>query len=277
MAHNLPDLEEQKPLSLSASRNNLMHRVITLKRSLHVGDIETELGIPKCPRYETKSFLNILLHHNERLIGIVNLTDKLDHTPFSSEEFYLLHSFNEHLSNAIINSEKYQEILELSITDGLTGLFVHRFFQETLEKEMARSRRHREPLSLIFLDFDDFKQCNDHYGHQVGDIILRETAVLIRKEIRDCDIACRYGGEEFGIILPDTSLLQAKRLAERLRQNIVEHTIDIANQKIRITVSQGVSEFDPDADKDTLIKHADMALYQAKHEGKNKVVGYQQD
>ena len=273
MAHNLPDLLAS-PLLLSQTDNTLMNRVISLKRSLYITDIEKDLGLPKRPQYQTKSFINMLLQHHERIIGIVNLTDKLDRAPFSEEEFYLVHSFCEHLANAILNSEKYQEILELSIRDGLSGLFVHRYFQEVLSKEISRSQRDGLPLSLIILDFDHFKQFNDRYGHQVGDIILREIAVLIRKEIREHDVACRYGGEEFGLILPATSLWQATALANRLREKIAAHVIDIGSLKLSITVSQGVTEYRPDTEKDAFIKQADTALYQAKRDGRNQVAAY---
>ncbi|MDM8522150.1 GAF domain-containing protein [Desulfococcaceae bacterium HSG8] len=270
-AHNLPDMQGQEPFSISADDNRLMSRVITLKHSIHVSDIEEELGILKGTRYETKSFLNILLCYQNRIIGILNLTDKLEGNPFTSEEFYLIHSFGEHLSNAIVNSEKYQEILELSITDGLTGLYVHRFFQNTLEKEIARAKRHQAPLSLILIDFDNFKQFNDSFGHQIGDIILREIAVLVRKEIREYDIACRYGGEEFGIVLPSTSLLQAKSLANRLREKVAAHTIEMGSTVMSITISQGVAEYSPETDKDAFIRQTDMALFRAKEEGRDRV------
>lgn len=272
MAHNIPGLTHSETVTIPADGNYLMSRVISLKRSIHISDIEKELGIQKNQRYETKSFLNILLQHQDKVIGVLNLTDKLDQSTFSSEEFYLINSFAEHLSTAIINSEKYQKILELSITDGLTGLYVHRYFQQTLEKEIQRSKRYHMPLSLIMLDFDNFKQFNDRYGHQCGDIILREIAMLIRSEIREYDTACRYGGEEFGIILPSTSLSQAVILANRLKELIANHSIEIGTIQVNITVSQGVCEFHPLYDKETFIHHADMALYQAKQAGRNRVI-----
>ncbi len=206
------------------------------------------------------------------MLGVLNLTDKLSGSYFSSEEFYLVNSFAEHLVTAIANAEKYERILELSVTDGLTGLHVHRHFQSALVGEIARANRHRLPLSLIMLDVDDFKRCNDSYGHQVGDIVLREIALVIKSELRQYDIASRYGGEEFGIILPSTSLLQAQALAERLRNAVATRVTVPALPHQPVTVSLGVSEYRPESEKDELIREADLALLEAKRVGKNRVV-----
>lgn len=272
MAHNLPHISDS--ISIDTSENVLMNRVIKLRRSIYVKDIENELNIENKPKYHTKSFLNILIRHQERIIGVLNLTDKLDDSYFSSQEFYLINSFCEHLANAIVNSEKYQKILELSITDGLTGLYVHRFFQEALSKEISRARRQNNPLSLIMMDIDDFKAFNDTYGHQLGDIVLREISNLIRKEVRKYDIPTRYGGEEFGIILPNTSLFQASMIAERLRKKIAEHVVTYSTKRLNATVSLGVCEYSAGMDKDDLIKHADLSLMAAKRKGKNCVVNF---
>ena len=273
VGHNFPtEIESEEPISLDASSNVLMGKVIELKRSIHVQDIEQELNIPNRPKYQTKSFLNILLCQEERIIGVLNLTDKLDGGHFSSEEFYLVNSFSEHLVNAIANAERYERILQLSVTDGLTGLYVHRYFQSTLLNEVARANRYDLLLSLVMLDVDDFKKFNDTYGHQVGDVVLRELALIIRRTAREYDIAARYGGEEFGIILPNTSLLQAEGFAERLRKAIEESMVVSSHRKLKVTVSQGISEHVPGGDRDELIRRADLALLQAKRAGKNRVV-----
>ena len=271
--HNLPGHELSTTLKVGSEENLLMTRVIQLKRSIHVTDIEKELRIPKRPKYQTKSFLNMLISYGKRIIGVLNLSDKLDDTPFSYEEFYLVYSFCEHLANAIMNCEKYQRILELSITDGLTGLHVHRYFQDSLQREISRSRRHNLQLCLIMMDIDDFKTFNDTYGHQVGDIVLRELANIIKTTVRSTDIAARYGGEEFAIILPHTDLLNGRILAERLQQKISNHPFDISGRPLHITVSQGLSEYKNQA-AGTFILHADQALLQAKRQGKNRVNTY---
>lgn len=275
MAHNLPGLRQEESMAIDASSENvLMTRVIELKRSIFVQDIEQELNIENRARYRTKSFLNILICHRERILGVLNLTDKVDSSHFTSQEFYLINSFCEHLANAIVNSEKYQKILELSITDGLTGLYVHRYFQESLSREMALAKRHRNALSLIMMDIDNFKNFNDTCGHQIGDIVLREIATLVKQELREYDIATRYGGEEFGIILPKTTRRQARLIAERLRQRIEKHTVTQGNKNLRLTVSMGIAEFEFSLNKYELIGQADAALLQAKELGKNRVFVY---
>lgn len=275
MGHNLPDVRGVDTIPLESAGDNLMTRVIRLKRSLYIQDIESDLSIQNKPYYQTKSFLNILLRSRDRIIGVLNLTDKIDGLPFSSQEFHLACSFAQHLSVAVENSEKYQKILELSITDGLTGLYVHRFFQETLAREISRANRHQNALSVIMMDIDDFKLFNDRFGHQIGDVVLREVAVLIRDGLREYDIAARYGGEEFALILPNTSLLQAKSLAERLRNRIGSHVVPQGQRKLRVTVSQGVCELLPDMSKAAFVEAADRCLLQAKKEGKNRVVAWE--
>lgn len=273
-SHNLPDISPSASISMDISQENLMGRVISLKRSIFVKDIENELNIQNKPKYQTKSFLNMLIKQHDRIIGVLNLTDKIDHSYFTSQEFFLINSFCDHLANAITNSEKYQKILELSITDGLTSLYVHRFFQDSLKKEIARSERTGSGLALIMLDIDDFKKVNDKYGHQVGDIVLREIAFLIKKEIRPYDIPSRYGGEEFAVILPNTNILQASVIAERVRQRIENHSVVHATRNLNATVSIGVNEFKPGMDNYELINQTDMALLKAKQKGKNQVISY---
>ncbi|MEW6366570.1 MAG: sensor domain-containing diguanylate cyclase [Acidobacteriota bacterium] len=272
MVHNLPYLDEGDGMTVSVDDNVLMKKVISLNRSVYVADIETELSIPNKPQYATKSFLNILLRHQERIIGVLNLTDKHDRHVFSSEEFYLAHSFCEHLATAIVNAERYQKILELSITDGLTGLYVHRYFQEALDREIARSSRYNLPLSLLFLDLDDFKRFNAAYGHQVGDIVLREVAIALRTVTRAVDIACRYGGEEFTVILPSTNLEQARIIAERLRRKIASHAIVYGKKDLAVTASIGICQYRPGLSKADLIELADKAMQRAKASGKNVAV-----
>ena len=271
MSHNLPDMKNDEG---NVAQNILMKKVIRLKHSIYVKDIESELNIRNRPQYQTKSFLNILIKHYDRIIGVLNLTDKLDSSYFTYQEFYLINSFCEHLTTAIINSEKYQKILELSITDGLTGLYVHRYFQDALLREIARVERCGNSLSLIMLDIDNFKTFNDTYGHQIGDIVLREVAVLIKKELREYDIATRYGGEEFGIILPNTSLFLATAVAERLRKSIEKHSIMYFNEELKITISIGVSEYTSGLTKHAFIEQADSALLRAKAKGKNIVIAF---
>ncbi len=159
-------------------------------------------------------------------------------------------------------------------TDALTGLYNFRFFSDTLPLEMERARRSFQPLSLIILDIDHFKQFNDRWGHELGNHALVHVSQLIAQTIRKLDYACRFGGEEFVIILPNTDLRQAANVAERLRETLVLTPLTHEGvEPIPITASLGVDEFRAHH-SDTpqgFIERTDAWLYQAKHAGRNKV------
>ncbi len=159
-------------------------------------------------------------------------------------------------------------------TDALTNLNNFRFFNETINLEMERARRGAQPLSLILLDVDYFKKFNDHWGHEIGNHALVHIANLIRLAVRKLDLPCRFGGEEFAIILPSTDLRQAITVAERLRVMIMSTPIDIAGHEPElITASLGVDQFTPSNSDtpDAFIRRVDSWLYNAKHNGRNRV------
>src|SRR5690242_9498482 len=173
------------------------------------------------------------------------------------------------------------QLERLSITDGLTGLYNHRHFEERLAEEFRRSQRYSDPVSLIMLDLDHFKDVNDKYGHPFGDRVLRETADLIRSSIRDPDICARYGGEEFAIILPKTHLQGALAVSERIFRSLRAKTympeVDGKAAPLRVTASVGVA-FYPSKEvtsPELLVKLADEALYRAKREGRDTICLYQ--
>lgn len=161
---------------------------------------------------------------------------------------------------------------ELAVRDSLTGLYNRRYLDETLDREVSRARREGNPLSLVMLDIDYFKRVNDTYGHQVGDEVLRMLAATLSADIRAEDVACRYGGEEFLILLPNMPLETAMLRAEAWRAAVERLSIAHGNFELSFTISLGVSAY-PDHGKtpDDLTRCADQALYQAKHEGRNRV------
>ncbi|NTV69221.1 MAG: diguanylate cyclase [Azonexaceae bacterium] len=161
---------------------------------------------------------------------------------------------------------------ELAVRDSLTGLYNRRYLDETLEREVSRARREGNPLSLVMLDIDYFKRVNDTYGHQVGDEALRILATTLLADIRTEDVACRYGGEEFLILLPNMPLETAVQRAEAWRRSIEELSIALGNFHITFTISLGVAAY-PEHGKtpDDLTRCADQALYHAKHEGRNQI------
>jgi two-component system, cell cycle response regulator len=167
-----------------------------------------------------------------------------------------------------------KRLRKLSITDGLTELFNHRHVHELLQEEFERSRRSNEPLAVTMLDLDHFKAVNDTHGHPTGDVILYETAQILRDTAREIDMPGRYGGEEFIVILPNTGEEAAARFAERIRERVHGYVFRDGDTEVRMSVSCGVGSFPaPGIDTpEALLKQADDALYEAKHTGRNRVV-----
>ena len=158
---------------------------------------------------------------------------------------------------------------ELAATDPMTGLSNRRAFTERAEAEIARCRRHQRPLALLMIDIDRFKAINDEHGHEVGDEAIVALANICQCRVRESDLVARLGGEEFGVLLPETDLAAARALAETLRDAISAHRIAVLEGDLMFTVSIGVSAL-TDGRLDTLMKHADLALYEAKHGGRDR-------
>lgn len=167
-----------------------------------------------------------------------------------------------------------KRLKKLSITDGLTELFNHRHVHELLHEEFERSRRSEEPLAVVMIDLDRFKQVNDTYGHPTGDVVLFETARILKETAREIDMVGRYGGEEFIAILPNTDEAEGARFAERVRSAVEAHVYRDEATEIRMTCSSGVASFpwDDVQTPEELLKFADEALYVAKESGRNRVV-----
>lgn len=162
----------------------------------------------------------------------------------------------------------------LAVTDGLTGVFNHRRFQEALEAELLRSDRHKRPMGVLMVDVDFFKKVNDAMGHPAGDALLRQLAVALGQDLRQTDLIARYGGEEFGVLLPETTKAEAMQVGERMRANVEEKVNHGTPWPLRITVSIGVATFPEDGKTpEELLIAADQALYLAKRHGRNRVRG----
>jgi len=216
---------------------------------------------------ETKPFSLIIQEAN----------DELQRLNFTYEQvvFELKQAKTKAEQMALALKRANDKLRELAFRDELTGLFNHRYFQETFAAEIGRSTRYQHSLSLFLLDIDHFKQVNDTYGHLAGDQVLREVSQTMQKLVRSCDIVARYGGEEFAIVLPETGTAGAKVLAQRIRRGIEQLTVQFGEQKISVTVSIGVSSTDMEEVKLSqvaLIERTDKKLYQAKQTGRNKVV-----
>jgi two-component system cell cycle response regulator len=183
---------------------------------------------------------------------------------------YLANITGDIASTTLISEEHIADIVDVSLRDGLTGLFSHAFFYRRTEFEIKRTARYRTPLSLMMIDIDHFKAFNDRHGHQEGDAILTSVGAVIEAEARQTDICCRYGGEEFAVLLPSTQGNEALALAERVREAVAK----VGLHGRRITISIGVAAATATSVHTTerLVKEADAALYEAKTSGRNRVV-----
>ncbi len=172
-------------------------------------------------------------------------------------------------------AQAHEKIRLLATTDGLTGLANHRTFQHAFDMMLERGRRSQCPLCLVFCDLDHFKQINDTYGHPFGDEVLRRVAGVFLKTIRRVDLAARYGGEEFALLLEGADEQGGRQMAERIRLGVERLSLSHRGQPVPVTVSMGLAFFPKDAeDKDTLVSHADQALYRAKTGGRNRIVAW---
>jgi two-component system cell cycle response regulator len=172
------------------------------------------------------------------------------------------------------NAWLYRQIARISVTDGLTGLTNVRHFRELAQREHSRAGRHKDPYAILMMDIDHFKKVNDLYGHPVGDIVLREMAMIFREAVRLTDLPARYGGEEFVVLLPQTRLPEAGVVGDRIREAVERKVFAAPSPMIRCTVSIGIADYLPgmDGTEKTVIERADQALYAAKRGGRNRVV-----
>ena len=174
---------------------------------------------------------------------------------------------------ALDNARLHDIVQRQAITDDLTGLVNRRRFVEALDSEVERARRFDAPLTIVLADLDNFKDVNDVFGHHGGDVVLRAFADLIRSHVRDVDVSGRIGGEEFAILLPETSREDAVLVAERMRRSLNAVPLAVSEeQSLTVAASFGVAELEPNQSGDDLLRAADAALYRAKGEGKNRVV-----
>lgn len=220
-----------------------------------------------------------LISENKILGYIVtkNMDNKL-----TLKEIQYLEELTNQSATTINRANVYSEILKHATLDALTGFYNRRQLEERIKQEVASSRRQKTPLCAIMTDIDFFKHVNDTYGHAVGDLVLKTVSKVMRSQLREYDIAGRYGGEEFAILLPFTKTDEAKMVAERLRKSIEEKIIDISevnpeakDKNINVTISLGIHELTEKDCEEDLLKNADKALYKAKESGRNKVVVYE--
>ncbi|MCU1265191.1 MAG: hypothetical protein JWM21_1509 [Acidobacteria bacterium] len=253
-------------------------------RPVMVNDLEAA-GITPAPathQYKTQSFISYPITIGGRRIGVLNMTDKSGGGSYDEVDLTLLEIVAPQVALALERAEWQEKATQfqlMSITDPLTGLPNRRYLEERLAEEVNRSKRYDQPLSFLMIDIDDFKIYNDLNGHQAGDLALQMTAQGLKGTLRAADVASRYGGEEFCVLLPQTSLQEAGVIAERMRERIEQTPIphSKAQPMNAVTISIGVSSFSSTINAaEEIIWSADRALYEAKNMGKNKIAFYQE-
>jgi diguanylate cyclase (GGDEF)-like protein len=215
--------------------------------------------------------LQVPIEARGRTIGVLSVFSRDELRPFSEETERALEDLAARAGPALENARRYLEARRLADLDARTGLHNYRYFDETLEREVARARRHHRKLSLVVFDLDDFKQINDRPGggHQLGNAALAGVAERMREVLRTSDVAARYGGDEFAVILPESGIEEAEKFYERLRAHIAATPIPSVGI---IGLSCGVGELDGQEDWEAFFKRVDDALYRAKEAGKGQVV-----
>ena len=256
--------------------------VLETGKALVVSDLETA-GFTAAPaerKYRTKSFICYPITMRGRKIGVLNVADKIGDEKFDDVDLSLLELLGPQIAVALEGAEWRERATQfqlMSITDPLTGLLNRRYLEERLTDELNRSERYDYAMSCLMIDIDDFKSYNDRNGHQAGDVALKITAHALKAALRSADVACRYGGEEFCILLPQTSLSEAGVIAERMRQRVAEKEYPFGKSQPRgnVTISIGISTLGKYIDTgEKVIAAADRALYTAKSQGKNRIEFY---
>jgi diguanylate cyclase (GGDEF)-like protein len=265
---HLQGQEEKAPLSAFRRRADVPDATDQLFQDLLQGQLAPDIATPIAG-----TPLPAMLW--DRLeVGTITLAAGAGrHEPFTPEETELFRIFILQGEASIKNLVLFDQVKSMAIRDALTGLYNYGYFKEALHYEVEKCRRYNIPLSLLFLDIDDFKLVNDSLGHLKGDKTLRQVAAILKQEIRQADLLCRYGGDEFVMLLSQTPPDQALVLAERLRQRIAQSSMNRLEQRCKVTVSIGVAGLRPEISTEDLIKEADEAHYRAKQAGKNRVVG----
>ncbi len=249
--------------------------VFSSGRPLIINDTQNDTRFHKIPSAEHRinNMICVPLIASNKPYGVINIVNKNDGLAFSETDLHVVTSIANQVSLILEKAKLYEQ----SITDGMTKLFIHRYFQARLDEEIIRARRYQSNLSLIMLDVDHFKKFNDTYGHQMGDVVLIGVAGVLQSLIRNnSDIPARYGGEEFAVILPETDIEGAYRLAERIRIEISKKEFEHNQKKVNVTASLGIASYPLHASSRLdLIARADMALYKSKENGRNRVTIYE--
>lgn len=265
-----------KIVSLNQKPTPPMVLAVTSKQLIQTSDI----GNYKYPKirksqrpfalnYKTEGCIIVPLICKEKVLGVLNFADKQDGSAFGYGDVALVELFSQLVGESIGNIRLFERMQKQATTDGLTNLANYRTFYRTLEKELWRSRRYNEKISIIMVDIDNLKSVNDTYGHRTGDEVIRQISRQIQECVRHMDTAARYGGDEFAVILPNTSISEARLVARRMVTSVAGSKLKLKNGSLLLSISVGLGEYGPETSPMDMTHYSDRALYLAKKAGKN--------
>ena len=264
----------EKLLSIEANVKDIpnMRRMAETGEPAIDPDIHADPEWVKIPGSEwIRSYIGAPILNKGKLLGFINLNAEVPNF-FKEEQLSQLRAFTDQAAVAIRNAQMFEEMEHLAITDSLTGLYNRRYFFEFTENEIERSKRYKKDLSMIMMDIDHFKRVNDQFGHPIGDRALKMVSDISLRSLRKVDVMCRFGGEEFAILLPETPKDEALIAAERICREIGNACLATERGDVSVTVSIGVAGLDEEINAmNRLISAVDEALYNAKNAGRNRV------
>ena len=281
LSRNNHPYEINKLVSLSQTPPTPMTMAVKSNELIIIDNIDKHQTpvIPRSHRgfsknYRTKNCVIVPLVCQERVVGVLNLSDKRGR--LTPEDVSMIELFGQLAGASIGNIKLFERMQRQATTDGLTGFMNHRSFYELLDQELWRSKRYGTTISLMMVDVDNLKGVNDAFGHRAGDKMIQEISARIKQCTRQIDITARYGGDEFAIILPNTSSAEAVVAGQRMVQVVSSRPAIFLGQKIPLSVSIGVAQYDSNCNPEEVANRADQALYQAKESGKNTVVVFEE-
>ena len=271
-AHRGMSASFSRKVSVLSAADGVLKQLLETGKPLLVGNVSADQrfnhqGVKK-GRFKSLAALSIMA--KEKIIGVLGIGSH-SHRQFPDWEVRMLGTIANQIGMAIENARLYEHALELAFTDGLTGLYNRRYFIDQIEREFIRSQRNKAPLSLIMVDLDELKAINDRFGHHVGDSFFQEVARIVKVNTRGSDVAARWGGDEFMLLVPGTDRKDASKIAERIRAEVERYKLKLEGEEVGITISAGIVCCpDHAAVVADLLKKADQAMYNAKRGGKNQ-------
>lgn len=264
---------ETKSLSFNiiTEGEGLRGKMLRAREMEHIPNLQNATGA-SAQDPQAGSLVIIPLVYENEIVGLIDFYRKYADF-YDKRNLPTMKTLSFEIASSIVKDRMFRKVQQAAVTDKLTGLYNRLYFEDRLDFDIKRGKRYGHMVSLLFMDIDHFKICNDTYGHTAGDEVLCQLCDLLRNLVRKTDLVARYGGEEIVIVLPSTSKEQAAALAEKIRITVSDHEFTHETAKIHTTVSIGVASYPADANEsDDLIKKTDFAMYEAKKQGRNKVV-----